>query len=261
MKRRTIFATLLLVVLLGALALLSPSCDGCTCPLTSTELLSCSDGSEVTLNAGTDISPCNCMSATWIAPGELPDQACLPAGNVITAIDVTPNGVQFSPDGLLHYALPNPALYAVGTWLTIWQHTSGTCGGGSSNWIPEPSHATVVAGGFADGPLRHTSIFALVDMSGRIGTLGRLVTPFTQQDGDIVFDVEVLVFSTRPDLEGTVLTIVVAGIEGDPAGFLAGLAKIPVGAEFAFQFDDESFFTVWWEDSIIQFYAQDVQIG
>jgi hypothetical protein len=247
-----------MILLVGMLALLSPSCNGCTCPLTSDRIMNCSDGSQAILYTGTDILPtCHCMSAAWIGDN-LPDPGCLPVGDVITAIDITPDGAEFTLDGLLHFKLPAGHGYAINDTLTVWQHTAGTCGGSSSPWIEEPGHATVVAGDFADGPLRHTTVFALVDMGGRIGTLGRLVTPFEQQNGDIVFDVEVLVSSTQRELEGQVLTIVIAGIEGEPEQLMVSLSKIPVGSVFAFQWDDNSDFTVWWQGMLIRFYAQDV---
>lgn len=258
----------LTMLLLVMLALFSPSCGGtaepevfqeCLCPLDDDLVMNCGDGSQVTLYAGTDIDPCNCMSAASVS--DLPDPECLPHdGNVIAAISITPDGAQFSPDGLLHFALPDPALYEVGTWLYIWEHTSGTCDPDSNlnNWVAQPNHAVVIAGGFADGPIRHTSIYALVDMQGQVGSTGKLITPFTQQDGEILFDVEVLASSTHRDLQGKVITVMVNGIEGDPTGFVATLNKMPVDSVFAFQWDKSNLFTVWWEDIIVHFYVKDV---
>ncbi len=259
MKTRTPFLSVLVVLLVGVLGVLSPSCGETCCPPASDRVMNCDDGSQATVYAGTNIAPCNCMAAAYVAPQELPDPTCLPAdSDVITAIDITPDGASFTPDGLLHFKLPAGHGYALNETLTIWQHTSGTCGGGSSNWIPEPGHATVIAGGFADGPMRHTSIFALVDMGGQISMFGTLAGPFTQQNGDIVFDIDVIVSSTHRQLEGQVVGIVVAGIEGDPARFMDILGKIPVGSAFAFQWDNGGVFTVWWEDVIVRFPAKDV---
>jgi len=267
MDKRGSFPAILLVLLVVVLALLSPTCGTstpCVCPLTSNKVITCSDSSVVTLWNGTNLTPCQCMDAQYYKSSDLPDPGCLPGGaNVITAIDITPNGVTFSIDGRLDFRLPAGHGYAAGHLLTIWQHTTGICnpGNNQTNWSAEPGTASVIIGppDIARGEhLRHTSIFALVEMRGRVSMLGTLVEPFTRDNGDIVATVEVLVSSTQPELQGALVKVRLAGIEGDPAQFMDILSKIPVGSMLALQLDDGNLLSIWWKDLIVRFYIKEI---
>jgi hypothetical protein len=205
------------------------------------------------------------MDAEYYQTEELPDLACLPAdANVITAIDITPDGVDISVhDGRLDFRLPGGHGYSDGHQLTVWQHNATeTCDppANQTNWTAEPGTASVILGPpdiARTDQLRHTSIFALIEMRGEINMLGVLVEPFAQENGDIVASIEVLVSSTNPELQGTVVKVRLAGIEGDPARFVEILAKIPVGSVLALQLDADNLLSIWWEDLIVQFYIQE----
>ena len=267
LNRYASLLSVIMIVLLGALALLSPACgseatleEECTCPLPSDRIMTCDDDSQAILYNGNDITPCGCMSAAWVENPPV-DEYLDGSSDVITAINLTPDGANFDRDGLLHFALPDPDNYDEGDRLTIWKYRAGTCDPerNLSSWVAQPDHATVIDGGFADRPIRHPSIYALVDMRGQVSALGRLVTPFTQQNGHIVFEVDVAVSSTHREAEGKALHIVVPDIKGDPDVFMAALSKIPVASVFAFRFDKNNQFTVWWDGLIVHFHSEDIQ--
>jgi hypothetical protein len=265
-----------MILLVAVLALLCSSCvtetppaeveEACPCPLTSDQVITCSDDSVVTFWNGTDFIPCECMSAEYYPPGEEPDQICLPdEANVITAIDITPDNVDIDVhDGRLDFRLPGNHGYLGGHQLTVWQHdATETCDPAAdlTNWSPEPGTASVIIGPpdiARTDHLRHTSIFALIEMRGEISMLGVLVEPFAQENGDIVTSIEVLVSSTNPELQGTVVKVRLVGIEGDPARLIDILDKIPVGSVLALQLDADNLLSIWWEDSIVQFYIQEL---
>lgn len=231
----------------------------CQCPISETQVIDCSDGSQVIINSGTNITPCNCMQADYIPPNDLPDQNCMPKGNVITAIDVWPDGVQFTPEAKLHFKLPASHPYKAGYKLTIWQHTSGTCdkSAGQTNWKAEPGTAKVdSAEDFADGPMRHTTIFALVEMVSQFNAYAQLATPFEGFDNGISFGVQINDSFSNPEMEAAEFTIVITGLEvEDPNQLVDELNNsIPIGSPIAVQFDS-NLFTIWSDSYIREFYA------
>lgn len=235
----------------------------CPCPLTSDQVIPCSDGSEATLWNGTDFSPCECMDAQHYQSNELPDLDCLPQGDVITAIDITPDGVTVTPDGRLDFRLPTGHGYVDGYKLGVWQHTTGTChpDTNQTNWIVEPGDATVIIGppDIARGDVvRHTSIFALIEMTAEVNLLGILVEPFTLENGDIVAAIEIQVSTSHRELAGQVVRVRLVGVEGDLAQIMDTLAKIPVGARLALELGQNNQVSIWWEGLIVQFYAQEI---
>jgi len=239
MDKRGSFPAILLVLFVVLLALLSPSCGTCNCPSTSNQVISTSDGSQVTIYSGTNINPCNCMSASYVPVGSLPDAGCLPpcspeqakAGKcyytkatAITAIDVAPDGVTFAPAALLQYKLPKVPWPGAKT-LYIFQHDpTTTC---PNAWrVVSTGPATVQSTlDFANGKFDHTCVFVLVDLQGDFNAMGTLLEPPRFQDlettdvsgvlGNLLLTLDVVGSSTNPDLEGQTVTFVLLGVQAD----------------------------------------------
>jgi hypothetical protein len=227
MKKRTSFLSVLLMLLLGAVAFLSPSCDGCECPLTSERVINTSDGSFVTIPSGTDITPCNCMAASYVPLADLPDQACLPCNpeeaaeggclytqaTKIAAIDVTPNGCKFTPAAELSYSLPTQP-WPGPTTLYILRHIpSASC---PSSWVVSSTDPASVrpSKDFADGPFDHTSIFLLVDLQGDFNAMGRLSEAIDLVDDvTLAVNLDVVGSSTHPELAGQSVTFLLRGVQ------------------------------------------------
>ena len=237
----------------------------CDCPVQQTQVLDCSDGSQVVIQSGTNIEPCGCMEAQYISRNDLPDQACMPTVNVITAIDVRPDGVEFTPDAELHFKLPASHPYWAGYKLKIWQHTSGTCNLSTkqTNWIAEPGNAVVNSTkDFADGPMRHTTIFALVEMVSEFNVYAVLATSFEANNDGISFGIEILDSFSNPDYETAEFTVVVTGLESEDPYQLADELNqsIPVGSPITLQFDSNQF-TIWSGPFLREFYAASMDVN
>jgi len=271
----------LLVVLLGALALLSPSCDGCTCPLPGDEVLSCSDGSEVVLYSGTDITPsCACMSAQWVPLDSLPDQACLPCSpeealdkgcflteaKSITAIDVTPDGKALTPSALLNYKLPKVPWTGPKT-LYIFQHDPGaTCSPSAykTSWKPVTTSPAMVLSSLdrALGHFNHTCIFLLVELQGDFNAMGTLVRPIEPVDDSTLFvSLDVVGSSTNPELEGQSAAFTLYGVRYSAGvDVLLSLMQdyFPPGTTLLVHHETDGNTVIWSDSQVVQFYCEGI---
>jgi hypothetical protein len=280
MKQRTSFFSVLLALLLGALALLSPACDGCTCPLSTDDVLSCSDGSEVTLYKGTNITPtCACMDADWVPLSSLPDQACLPcspemamAGQClfadaesITAIDVTPDGKTLTPSAQLSFQLPTVPWTGSST-LYIFQHDPGaTCNPpAQTSWHSVTTQVAQVTSGLdrAVGKFNHTCIFLLVDLRGDFNVMGELTRPVELEPADtLLVSLDVIGSSTHPELEGQSATFGLYGVRyRDGSDALLSLMQdyFPPGTMLLIHHETNGNTVIWSDRQVVQFDCEGV---
>jgi hypothetical protein len=283
MDKRGSFPAISLVLLVVLLALLSPSCDTC-CPPKSDQVISTSDGSQVTIYSGTTISPCNCMSASYVPLASLPDQLCLPCNpdqakaskclyknaTAITAIDVAPDAVTLTPAALLHFKLPTVPWPGAMT-LYIFQHDpAAAC---PNAWHPVSTGPATVQGtlDFANGKLNHTCIFVLVDLQGDFNAMGTLVEPPQFQDmettnisgvlGNVLLTLDVVGSSTNPDLEGKRVTFVLVGVQADYSReqMLSLLVDLfPPGTMLLLHHEPDGNMVIWSDRQVVQFSCERV---
>lgn len=292
MKRKPgSFLSVLIAVLMGVLALLSPSCGGGTaepveetvpepeapvCPLAEAQVLTASDGSYVTLDAGIDIDPCATMTAAHVPLADLPDKDCLPCdperavegeclfsqAESITAIDVTPDGTTFTPAATLSYKLPVVPWTDTDT-LFIFQHDpTKNCNLGAyqTSWVSvstSPASVRTPSYDFADGPFNHTCIFLLVDLQGRFNAMGTLLQQIEWQPDDTLFvTLDVAGSSTHPDLEGQQVTFGLYGVQhpdGVDALFDLLASRFSPGTMLLMHFESTGNMVIWSDREMARF--------
>lgn len=282
MKRKPgSFLSVLLVISVGVLALLSPSCGGGEpeedyCSVGADLVLETDDGSYVTLHANTDIIPCSEMEASYVPLADLPDEECLPCNpekaaeggclysqaTAITAIDVTPNDVRFRPPGELDYALPETWPGNEGDWLWIYQNNP------ASNC---PNAWTIVSVGAATvtedldraiGEINHTCIFLLVDLRGDFNAMGRLTQPVElQSDSTLVMSLDVVASSTNPELAGELVTFFLYGTQYEYGGdkLLSLLMEyFQPGTTLLIHHETTGNTVIWSDSQVVQFDCEKV---
>jgi hypothetical protein len=230
--------------------------------LAAASVITASDGSQVIINAGTNINPCSCMNATYAGREKLPDQLCLPAeATTITVIDVTPNGRTFNPAATLHYKLPVPGAYPAGYDLYIYQYVPGTpCNPpGQTSWVSvSTGPAEVIATqDFADGPFDHTTLFALVDLRGKVNAMGTLVSPFEAQDDGIVFGLRVVGSSTHPELKGHEGKVLLRGVQTGVGPDVLN-ERFKVGSMLLLHHESNGRLTIWSGQRMVQFFVKEI---
>jgi len=118
---------------------------------------------NLTIPAGTKITPKSSkgnQEIEEISPSEIGSSLpALPEGKkVIAAVDITPDGMTFSPPVPLEIPLPSGHGYSAGDILEMMQLDKG-----SDKWLPAGEAEVDASEKFATGEIAHTSVFALVE--------------------------------------------------------------------------------------------------
>lgn len=116
-----------------------------------------------TIPAGTDVIPKSSkdkQEIEEISPSEIGSSLpALPEGKkVIAAVDITPDGMMFSPPVPVEIPLPSGHGYSAGDILEMMQLDKE-----SDKWLPAGEAEVDASEKFATGEIAHTSVFALVD--------------------------------------------------------------------------------------------------